>query len=135
MSKQFQAITNSIIGILAFLFIAVMGMSVFAICDDLKAYDISEDSMIYALQYNRYSDLVRYYHRNQALGVHSTKTMEECCAIARYYEAAIDYKLAIQENDPKLQKKSEETMEMAADEMGDFSYAKDEIDTLLGIFL
>ena len=134
MSKHFRAITSLMIGILVFLFIVVTGMSVFAICDNLKAYTLSEDSMIYALQDNRYSDLVRYYHRNQALGAHSTESMEECYAIARYYEAAIDYKLAIQENNPELQKKSEETMAMAVGEMGDFSYAKDEIDTLLDIF-
>lgn len=133
MSKHFQIITNIIIGILAVFLVVVIGMSITAISNDLGTYDISEASMIYSLKDNRYSDLVRYYHQNTALNVDSTEIMEECYAVARYYEAAIDYRLAIQERDAELQKSAEEAMEEAADEMGDFSYAKGEIDTLLEI--
>lgn len=131
MSKLFGKITGIIIGILAFIFIAVTGMALFAISDNLRSYDISEDSMIYALKDNRYSDLVRYYHQNTALNTNSTEIMEECYAVARYYEAALDYQLAVQEGDTMLQKEAEEAMAEAADEMGDFSYAKNEIDTML----
>lgn len=130
MSKQFQIITNACIGFLAFLLIMITGVTMFTVSDDLKPYTASEDSMIYSLQDSRYSDLVRYYHQNTALEVKPTKTMEECYAVARYYEAAIDCKLAIQEKDSALQKKSEKIMTKAAEEMGDFSYAKGEIDEL-----
>jgi len=130
-SKQFQVITNIVIGILAFIFIVVIGMTAFMVSDELKPYTASEDSMIYSLQDNRYSDLVRCYHKNMALDVKPTKTMEECYAVARYYEAAIDYQLAVQEKDSTLQKKAEELMAEAEKEMGDFSYAKGEIDELL----
>lgn len=131
MSKQFQVITNVAIGILAYILIMVIGMTVFSVSDDFKPYTASEDSMIYSLQENRYSDLVRYYHKNTALDVKPTKTMEECYAVARYYEAAIDCQLAVQEKDSALKKKAEEIMTEAAKEMGDFSYAKGEIDELL----
>ncbi len=131
MSKQFRIITNIVIGILAFIFIVVIGMTVFTVSDELKPYTASEDSMIYSLQDNRYSDLVRYYHKNMALGIEPTKTMEECYAVARYYEAAIDYQLAVQEKDSALKKMAEEIMAEAAKKMGDFSYASGEIDELL----
>lgn len=131
MSKQFQIITNACIGFLAFLLIFVTGITIFSISEDFRPYTASEDSMIYSLQDSRYSDLVRYYHKNTALDVKPTKTMEECYAVARYYEAAIDYELAIQENDYTLKKKAEKIMAEAAEEMGDFSYAKGEIDELL----
>ncbi len=131
MSKQFRIITNVAIGILAYILIMVIGMTIFSVSDDFKPYTASEDSMIYSLQDNRYSDLVRYYHQNTALGVKPTKTMEECYAVARYYEAAIDYQLAVQEKDSTLKKKAAEIMAEAAKEMGDFSYAMGEIDELL----
>ena len=131
MSKKFQIITNAGISFLAFLLILVTGMTIFSITEDFRPYTASEDSMIYSLQDNRYSDLVRYYHQNTALDVKPTKTMEECYAVARYYEAAVDCQLAVQEKDSVLQKKAEEIMAEAAREMGDFSYAKEEIDGLL----
>ena len=59
--------------------------------------------------------------------------MEECCAIARYYEAAIDYKLAVQENDDMQKERCQILMRSAADEMGELSYAKGEIDELLDL--
>ena len=89
--------------------------------------------MLYALEDGRYGDLVEDYHRNMVSDIKSTETMEECYAIARYYEAAIDYKLAVQENDKELLEKSTAAMESAAKDMGALSYAEKEINSLLGI--
>lgn len=131
MSKLFRRVTSIVIGILAFLFIVAVWMTVVSVSDYLKPYTISESSLIYDLKGSRYSDLVRDYHRNKALEADATETMEECYAVARYYEAVLDYQLALQEKDAGLQKKAEAAMEKAAGEMGDFSYAKGEIDELL----
>lgn len=59
--------------------------------------------------------------------------MEECYAIARYYEAAVDYKLALQENDNELLERSKNQMDDASNKMGDLSYAQGEINKLLEI--
>lgn len=131
MSKQFRLITNIIIGIVAFLLVAILGLSVFSISENLRTYTADEDSMIYALKDGRYSDLLRYYHQNQALNTESTSGMEECYAVARYFEAALDYKLALQEKDSALEKDAKEVMDAEAKKMGDLSYAKGEIDMFL----
>ena len=133
MSKTFQFVTNIIIALLAFFIILFTGMGIFEMIDGMRIYTVSEDSFIYALEDGRYGDLVADYHRNMVSDVKSTETMEECYAIARYYEAAIDYKLAVQENDQKLQHSLKEKMETAAKEMGALSYAKSEINELLGL--
>ena len=133
MSKTFQRITTFIIIILAFFTILFTGMGIYEMIDSMRVYTVSEDSLVYALEDGHYGELVADYHRNIVSDVEATETMEECYAVARYYEAAIDYKLAIQENDEELRQKSEEIMKASEKEMGQFSYAKDEIDKILGL--
>ena len=132
MSKTFRLVTTIIIVILAFFTVLFTGMGLVEMIDGMRSYTVSEDSMIYALQDGRYGDLVSDYHRNMAAEAKSTETMEECYAIARYYEAAIDYKLAVQENDSELSENSEKIMKESAAQMGALSYAEKEINNLLG---
>ncbi len=133
MSKTFQIATDLIIVILAVLITFFTGIGIFEFADSMRTYTVSEDSLVYALQDGRYGELVEDYHRNMAADAKTTDTMQECYAIARYYEAAIDYKLALQENDIEAQKITKEKMENSASEMGELSYAKEEIDKILGI--
>ena len=133
MSKTFQIITTIIIALLAFFTILFTGMGIFELTDGMRIYTVSEDSFLYALEDGRYGDLVEDYHRNLVSDVKPSETMKECYAIAKYYEAAIDYKLAIQENDSQLQQTAADKMKTAAAEMGALSYAKNEIDNILGI--
>ena len=132
MSKTFRLVTTIIIVILAFFTVLFTGMGLVEMIDGMRSYTVSEDSMIYALQDGRYGDLVSDYHRNMAAEAKSTETMEECYAIARYYEAAIDYQLAVQENDLELLENSEKIMKESAAQMGALSYAEKEINNLLG---
>ena len=132
MSKTFRLVTTIIIVILAFFTVLFTGMGIVEMIDGMRSYTVSEDSMIYALQDGRYGDLVSDYHRNMAANAKSTETMKECYAIAKYYEAAIDYKLAIQENDLELLENSEIMMKESAAQMGSLSYAEKEINNLLG---
>ena len=132
MSKTFRLVTTIIIVILAFFTVLFTGMGLVEMIDGMRSYTVSEDSMIYALQDGRYGDLVSDYHRNMAAEAKSTETMEECYAIARYYEAAIDYQLAVQENDSELLENSEKIMKESAAQMGALSYAEKEINNLLG---
>ena len=132
MSKTFRLVTTIIIVILAFFTVLFTGMGLVEMIDGMRSYTVSEDSMIYALQDGRYGELVSDYHRNMAANTKSTETMEECYAIARYYEAAIDYKLAVQENDSELLENSEKIMKESAAQMGALSYAEKEINNLLG---
>lgn len=133
MSKTFRLVTTIIIVILAFFTVLFTGMGIVEMLDGMRSYTVSEDSMIYALQDGRYGELVSDYHRNMAANAKSTETMEECYAIARYYEAAIDYKLAVQENDSELLENSEKMMKESAAQMGSLSYAEKEIKNLLGL--
>ena len=132
MSKTFRLVTTIIIVVLAFFTVLFTGTGLVEMIDGMRSYTVSEDSMIYALQDGRYGDLVSDYHRNMAAEAKSTETMEECYAIARYYEAAIDYQLAVQENDSELLENSEKIMKESAAQMGALSYAEKEINDLLG---
>lgn len=133
MSTIFKIITTAVIGILAFHIIMYTGMGIGELVDGTRDYSISEESLLYSLEYGQYGNLVKYYHRNIACNAKSTETMEECYAIARYYEAAIDYKIALLDNDTGLLEKTENIMVESVKEMGDLSYAKEEIDQLLGL--
>lgn len=133
MSKTFRLVTTIIIVILAFFTVLFTGMGIVEMIDGMRSYTVSEDSMIYALQDGRYGELVSDYHRNMAANAKSTETMEECYAIARYYEAAIDYKLAVQENNSELLENLEKIMKETAAQMGSLSYAEKEINDLLGL--
>ena len=132
MSKTFRLVTTIIIVVLAFFTVLFTGTGLVEMIDGMRSYTVSEDSMIYALQDGRFGDLVSDYHRNMAAEAKSTETMEECYAIARYYEAAIDYQLAVQENDSELLENSEKIMKESAAQMGALSYAEKEINNLLG---
>ena len=133
MSKAFQIITNFAMVVLAFLIVLFVGMGISEMIDGMKLYTYSEDSLLYALEDGRYGDLVSYHHKNMVSNAKSTETMKECYAIATYYEAALDYQLAVGENDKDLQMELQSKMKVAADHMGELSYAKEDIDTLLGI--
>lgn len=133
MNKTFKTVTNIIIVVLAFLSVLFTAMGIFEFADGIRVYTASEDSLLYALEDQRYNELIYDYHRNLVSDTDSTETMEECYAIARYYEAAIDYKIAVQENDIELLKTAQEVMSLAESQMGELSYAKDEIDDLLEI--
>ena len=130
MSKAVQTITNFAMVILACLTILFVGMGISEMIDGMKVYTYSEDSFCYALEDGRYGDLVSYYHKNMTAGVKSAKTLEKYYAIAAYYEAALDYQLAVLDNDEDLQMKLHTKMSEAADHMGELSYAKEEIDHL-----
>lgn len=130
MSERFLKISNFLIVILTLLILIFAATGIFGVIDSLKTYTASESSMLYALEEGRYSDLVEYYHRNLAADAKSTETMEECYAIARYYEASLDYQLALLEKDSAAQSKCQKRMEEAALQMGELSYAEDEINAL-----
>lgn len=133
MSKAFQIVTNFAMVVLAFFIVLFIGMGISEMIDGMKLYTYSEDSLLYALEDDRYGDLVSYHHKNMVSDAKSTETMKECYAIAAYYEAALDYQLAVGENNKVLQKELQSKMNEAANRMGELSYAKEEIDTLLGI--
>ncbi len=130
MSERFLKISNLLIVILTLLILIFAATGIFGVIDSLKVYTASESSMLYALEDGRYSDLVEYYHRNLTADAKSTETMEECYAIARYYEASVDYQLALLEKDSAAQSECQKRMEEAALQMGALSYAEDEINAL-----
>ena len=133
MSKTFKTITTMIIAVLA-VFTAIFTIAgMFELADAMSTYTVSESSMGYALEDGRYGDLVEDYHRNIVCEAKTTTTMENYYAVARYYEAAMDYQLAVQNQNIALAEECRARMDAAAEEMGEFSDEKQKIDTLLGI--
>lgn len=130
MTNRFRRITNVLIVILACLSILFLYQGVTNLAD-AGSYDYSEDSFLYALEDNRYSDLVDYYYNNLTSKKAPTETMLECYAIANYYEASIEHAIALLENDADKLRAAEAKMEQSAASMGSLSYAKAEIDALI----
>ena len=131
MSKHFKIITNILIGILSFVLVCTIALCITAIRDDLSVYVRDEDSLLYNLEMGDYSYLVKSAFDDQITETKPSQAKKECYAVAEYYVAAIDYRLALLKNDSQLQKEAEEAMAEAAEAMGDLSYAKEEIDEFL----
>lgn len=96
-------------------------------------YYPKEESFLYSLQQKEYAAMVEMMYRNQAMDVKSNATFEECYAVAKYYEAATYYKAYKFDGNQELAMKKKAIMDEQILQMGELSYAAEDIDTLLGI--
>lgn len=131
MNKRFRLITNIAAAVLALFFLLLASMLFRQIYEDLRGYPVDEEQLLFSIEDGRYSDLVRDCRKIEASDQKTTKTMEECCAVADYFETALDYQIALMNNDETTAEKLKKKLSDLAGDMGTLSYAKDEIDSLL----
>lgn len=124
MSKTFEKITSALIILLALLLIILLFLTGREVSDALDTYTADEESLLYMLQDARYGDLVENTVQNRSLDVKATDTMLECYAVADYYQAAFNYKVAEAENKAEQKERWREKMEDAVGRMGSLSYAQ-----------
>ena len=133
--KSKKIILNAIIVFLCLIFVIVSGVFISQMVDYNRSYHPDESSFLYACQEQDYVRMVNMMHRNLAAGVKSSDTMEECYAVAEYYEAATYYRAYfIAGNHDKAMKKKQIMDEKAA-LMGDLFYVAEDINKKLELDL
>lgn len=125
-------ILNIVIGVLVF-FLLITG--VYALEEFSYEFDngYKEESFLYRIKDERYNEMVRMYHENEAYGKEFDEEGQEYYAIAKYYEAASFYKTFSEAGDTMRTERYLEKMQKAEEEMGAMSFVKDKIDEKLGI--
>lgn len=125
-------ILNIVIGVLVF-FLLITG--VYALEEFSYEFDngYKEDSFLYRIKDERYNEMVRMYHENEAYGKEFDEEGQEYYAIAKYYEAASFCKAFSEAGDTERMERYLDKMEDAEEDMGAMAFVKDKIDEKLGI--
>lgn len=126
-------IFNIVIGVLCVVLVITIAAVAFEFHDITRIYKYDEDRFLYALQYEEYDNMLRCMKENEVNNVKTTETMEECYAIARYYEAVFYYKAYMEAGETEKAAEKAEIMEIQAEKMGQLSYAEEDIRESLGL--
>lgn len=119
-----------IAGLTVFLFMMI-GFAVDEARYSRNYYD--EDSFYWRLESGEYASMVTMYYANVAEGKENVKELQEYYGVARYFEAASEYKMYIKVGRDDLAKEALKIMEEAYVQMGDFSMVREKIHTKLGM--
>lgn len=120
--------------IIAGLTVFLMMMIGYAVEEMSYSYNVyDEDSFYWRLESEAYSGMVSMYHMNVAAGKGEDRELKEYYGVAKYFEAAADYKMYVEAGEDELAQKAWEKMEEASAQMGDFSMVKEKIDAKLGL--
>lgn len=132
-SKVKGLIINVILGVLSIVFGIILLMTIAEIADMDYTYTRDEDMFWYSIKDGEYSDIVCDAYHNQNEGVELTPGMEQCYAVARYFEAASLYKAAVHVGDTEDIEKYADVMEECLTYMDDILYIAEDINITLGI--
>lgn len=124
-------IFNIMIGILCVVLVITTFVTVGNFLDNMRIYTYDEEDFLYCIQSENYYEMVGYMHNNEVNEVKVTKGMEECYAVARYYEAASMYKAYQAVGRNSEAKEQKDIMQEQMDAMGELSYAVEDIDKQL----
>ncbi|MCM1387229.1 MAG: hypothetical protein NC231_07885 [Bacillus sp. (in: Bacteria)] len=96
-------------------------------------YDSDEEDLVNDMKYQDYDNLLNAVHQNEAMGVQKEGEMEALYAVAYYYENAMMYHAYRTAGDrEKAQQRYDKMLEYEM-QMGEYSFAKEEILDYLGI--
>lgn len=122
-----EHIFNIIIGILCVVLVITTFVTVGNFLDHMRILTYDEEDFLYCIQSENYCEMVGYMHSNEVNGVKATKDMEECYAVARYYEAASMYKAYKAVGKNAKAEEQEEIMKEQLAMMGELSYVAEDI--------
>lgn len=132
-SKKKLVVLNILLVVAACCLVIMACQVVEEILWELTYSDVSESSILYALEDEEYGRMVEMYYSNCGVDGEEDKALQEYYGVAKYYEAAFFYKLYLEDGDEEAAKAQKEAMDAAAMQMGDFSFVKEKIDTKLGL--
>lgn len=126
-------ILNIVIIIMAFIFLVILWFTLQELTYSFSPYQYEEDSFIYAMESENYGRIVTMYNENCNNGYGDKKNLQECYGVAKYYEAAFDYKVCVNIGDTAGAEEQQVLMDEAQKQMGDFAFMTDKIDEKLGL--
>lgn len=124
-------IANIIIVILCIVVVITGVSAIRSYNDTMNGYFGKESSLIDELQWGDFEGLLERAARvevnNQKLSVNG----KECIAVAKYYDAAVYYKMYVENNEAEKAEKKLQIMEEQREAAGELEYLTDEIDEML----
>ncbi len=115
----------------------ILGLSLIGLLAEFRwvAFDYSHDEsdLWYYIDKEYYAQVVDYKWENEALGVERTEELEQCYAVADYFEAASYYKAAVYNNDVEKMDEYVDKMQEAYLKLDDVAYLAENINAKLGI--
>lgn len=126
-------VLDGVIAVLVVFFVIIAGSAISELYHDAFYFGNNERRFTYNLENERYSSMVKMYHENVASGHGDDKDLQEYYGVAKYYEAAVDYKLYTEAGELEKAQAEKEKMDEAYEEMGDFQFVREKIHEKLGI--
>ena len=131
-SKQPKLFVLDIIiaGLTVFLMVMI-GFAVEEATYSHHTYD--ENNFYWRLESEEYASMVNMYYLNVAEGKGDARELQEYYGVAKYFEAATDYKMYLEAGETERANEALADMEEAYVQMGDFSMVKEKIHAKLGL--
>lgn len=126
-------IANAIIVLLSISFVFLILVAIAESADANAGWSMEEKDFWNYISDEYYADIVEQAYHNENKGVTLTPGLRECHAVAKYFEAASLYKVAVFAGDAEDIKKYSATMEECRKELKDVMYVVEDIDLKLGI--
>lgn len=132
-SKAKELIINVILVVVSIAFGLILLTTIGELADMDYTYTRDEDMFWYSIKDGEYGDIVYDAYHNQNEGVELTPGLEQCYAVARYFEAASLYKAAVHVGDTEDIEKYVAVMEECLTYMDDILYIAEDINMTFGI--
>ena len=126
-------VSNIILSILTIIFVILLAGFISEMSDMGYRYKEDANQMWYRIEDGKYADLVNVVERNRGIGVEETSDLQECYAIADYYQAASLYKVKMAVGDLEAAEKYKKLMNKKRYYFEQVSFVFDDIDIQLGI--
>lgn len=99
--------------------------------EDMENHTYTENDFLYCIRSEDYYRMTEYMYINEINGAKVTEGMEECYAVAGYFEAASMYKAYAAVGKNAEAEEKEQVMEAQKEKMGELSYVAENIDDYL----
>lgn len=118
--------------IIAGLTVFLMFMIGFAVEEASYSYNVyNEGSFYWRMESEDYASMVNMYYMNVAEGKGDARELQEYYGVAKYFEAAANYKMYVEAGENERAQEALAKMGEAYEQMGDFSIVKEKIDSKL----
>lgn len=128
-----ELVVKIVLIVLSFTFVlGILGF--FVILNEMDTvFERDTESFWWNYESGRYADCISYKYENMCGKIRTTDELEQCYAVADYFEAASLYRAALHTGDTDKAEKWLAVMEETYQKLGDVAYLADEIKTKLKI--
>lgn len=133
-NKIKNLIANIVLVVLSIALVVNVAIAIGIVNDMNRIYVVDEDDFWYYISEGRYTEMVTNTWQNRAYEVDTEgTTLEQCYAVAEYFEAASLYKVAEELGNEEDKAKYKAIMEDKLTHMGDILYVAEDINAKLEI--